>query len=375
MKAVYLLRFPPRRIGKVAQKPAKGWWFGAVADAYDQAVEIAPHNHSRFVVALCILGVAAACYVSGRLGVHGPVGSGVASPLWPPPGVGLVALIVLGPRVWPGVAIGAMALALSPDATLPGVAGATIGATLTAVLGYLLLDAADFRPELPRLRDVLALVVLGGVAPTVVGATVVVGSLQVAGAPPADFGTTWLVEWIGGALGVLVIAPFLLMVRKFHWPRVFRLARWLEVTALFAVMVPVLVLSLQGEEQLLFITFPFVVWAAWRFQLAAATACVLVATMLAIYANSRGMGAFAFHSELSNIFTVQSFAAVTALTALVLSATIAARNEARAHVEEVAVQLASVVHQLDRRLRVRPRTDQAARSELGERDVVRQKTT
>ncbi|MET9019018.1 MASE1 domain-containing protein [Actinopolymorpha sp. NPDC004070] len=112
-------------------------------------------------------------------------------------------------------------------------------ASLTSVLGYLLREAAGFRPELPRLRDVLALVVLGGIASTVVGATVAVGSVQVAGMPATDFGTTWLVEWIGDALGVLVVAPFLLMVRRVHWPRVFLPARWLEVTTLFAVMVPV----------------------------------------------------------------------------------------------------------------------------------------
>nr|WP_238345300.1 MASE1 domain-containing protein [Actinopolymorpha cephalotaxi] len=333
------------------------------------------HNRSRFGVLVRILGVAAACYASSWLGVHSPLGGGVASPLWPPTGVGLVALLVLGPRVWPGITIGAMAMAISPEAALPAVAAITIGATLTSVLGYLLLDAAGFRPELPRLRDVLVLVVLGGIAPTVVGATVVVCSLQASGALTADFGTIWLIEWIGDALGVLVVAPFLLMVLRLRWPQVFRPARWLEATVLFAAMVTLLVLTLRADEQLLFLTFPFVVWAAWRFQLAAATACALVATTLAFYAASRGMGAFAFHSDLSNILTLQSFAAVAALTALVLSVTVAARNEARAHVEEVAVQLAAAVHQLDRRLRVQPGADRPASPERGNPDPAQPKTT
>ena len=338
-------------------------------------MEIAPHNRSRFGVALCILGVAVVYYASSWLGVQSSIGDDVASPLWPPTGVGLVALLVLGPRVWPGITIGALAVALSPAVALPTVAGATVGATLTSVLGYLLLDAADFRPELPRMRDVLALVVLGGIGPTVVGATMSVGVLQVGGALPADFGTVWLVEWIGEALGVLVIAPFLLTVARLHWPRVFRPARWLEAAALFASMVALLVLSFQRDEQLLFLTFPFIVWAAWRFQVAAATVCVVVATMLAIYASLRGMSAFAFQSELSNVFTMQSFAAVTSLTALVLSVTVAARNEARAHVEEVANQLAAAIHQLDRRLRVHPRTDNPAGSGVGDQDMVQPKST
>ncbi|SDS56649.1 MASE1 domain-containing protein [Actinopolymorpha singaporensis] len=298
-------------------------------------MEITPHNRSRFRVALCVFGVAVAYYASGWLGVQSSLA---------------------GRR--------------------PAHGGRhLLGATLVSVLGYLLLDATDFRPELPRLRDVLALVVLGGIAPTVVGATMTVGSLRLSGALPADFGTAWVVDWSGEALGVIVIAPFLLMVRRLHWPRPFRPARWLEAAALFAAMVALLVLTFQREEQLLFLTSPFIVWAAWRFHLAAAATCVLVATVLATYASLRGISAFALHSKLSNIFTMQSFAAVTALTALALSVTVTARNEARAHVEEVAIQLAAAVHQLDRRLRVRPRPDRTAGPELGgEPDVTQEKT-
>ncbi|MET9019019.1 hypothetical protein ABZV93_03455 [Actinopolymorpha sp. NPDC004070] len=54
--------------------------------------------------------------------------------------------------------------------------------------------------------------------------------------------------------------------------------------------------------------------------------------------------------------------------------TVSARNEARTHVEEVANQLAAVVHQLARRLGVRPRADHASGSERSDPNLPQSKT-
>lgn len=304
-----------------------------------------------------ILVVAGVYYGGGRLGLLSPIGAGDVSPLWPPTGIALVALLLWGPRVWPGVAIGAVLINFWPGVPPIQLVGSALGSTVAPILGYLLLRAVDFRATLERLKDVIALLVLGGMTAMVVSATFSVVSLWLAGTMPRrEFATTWLVWWTGDAMGVLILAPLLLTARNARWPREIHPYRVIEAAALLATMLAVIALALRSPEQLLFIVFPFIIWAAWRFQLAGATPCVFLATAIAIYAASHGLGSFAGESVLSHLVTLQAFSASTTLTALVLSVTISARNDARAHVQEVASQLVSVVNQLDRRLRPRPET-------------------
>ncbi len=51
--------------------------------------------------------VLVAYFLGGKLGLAVPLTSGNVSPVWPPAGIALVAMLVVGYRVWPGVAIGA----------------------------------------------------------------------------------------------------------------------------------------------------------------------------------------------------------------------------------------------------------------------------
>ncbi|GAA4987412.1 MASE1 domain-containing protein [Actinopolymorpha pittospori] len=307
------------------------------------------------LLAAKILVVVGAYYGGGRLGLLSPIGAGDVSPLWPPTGIALVALLLWGPRVWPGVAIGAVLINYWPGEPPIQFVGSALGSALAPLLGYLMLRAVDFRATLERLKDVIALLVLGGMTAMVVSATFSVVSLWLAGVlPRSAFAATWLVWWTGDAMGVLILAPLLLTARYARWPREIHPYRVIEAATLLATMLAVIALALHSPEQLLFIVFPFIIWAAWRFQLAGATPCVFLVTAISIYAASRGLGSFAGDSVLSHLITLQAFSASTTLTALVLSVTISARNDARAHVREVASQLATVVNQLDRRLRPRP---------------------
>src|SRR5690349_11572716 len=56
-----------------------------------------------------VLGIAlmaAAYYVSGRLGLLLAVPPGYATAVWPPSGIALAALLAYGSRLWPGVWLG-----------------------------------------------------------------------------------------------------------------------------------------------------------------------------------------------------------------------------------------------------------------------------
>src|SRR5205085_233342 len=88
-------------------------------------------------------GVAALYYGMARVGfLLMPPGAN-ASPFWPPSGIGMAAVLILGPRIWPGIFIGAfLANALRLPPTLPGLVAAAaigVGNTLQPIVGRLVL--------------------------------------------------------------------------------------------------------------------------------------------------------------------------------------------------------------------------------------------
>src|SRR5262249_42415188 len=54
-----------------------------------------------------IIGVALIYYLTGRLGRIAAPPPGIATVVWPPSGIALASLLILGNRVWPGIWLGA----------------------------------------------------------------------------------------------------------------------------------------------------------------------------------------------------------------------------------------------------------------------------
>ncbi|MDP1900772.1 MAG: PAS domain S-box protein [Rubrivivax sp.] len=166
---------------------------------------------------------------------------GQALPLWPPAGLALAALAVLGWRLWPGVWLGAFAAAslhfvlLDRSATLSGTpapaallsllapaALAASGIALQALLGAWLVRRWLLADEpLARQRDAFAFLALGGPVACLVAATVGVAAGHWSGHLGRDaLGSTWLTWWAGDSLGVLLFAPLALLAlpkSRRHW--------------------------------------------------------------------------------------------------------------------------------------------------------------
>src|SRR5262245_52810829 len=124
------------------------------------------------IAALPSLGVAVAYYLTAKLGLQQELVGDQVTPYWPPTGVALVALLVLGIRIWPGIALGAFVLNATIGSSLVAAALITVGNTIAPVCAYLLLRRADFRATMDRRRDALALVFLGALAATLLSATI-----------------------------------------------------------------------------------------------------------------------------------------------------------------------------------------------------------
>src|SRR6266581_1476474 len=268
------------------------------------------------------IGAVAAVYFSAaKLGLLAAVAQKVVSSAWPPTGVALATLLLLGVRFWPGIALGAFLLNWTSGVPAAGAAGIAAGNTLEAVTAVLLLRrVADFRPSLAGLRDVLALVTLAALISPLVSATIGVLSLWASGMiERAATGHLWFVWWSGDAMGDLLIAPPLLAwahAPRTRWPP----ARVAEAGVLLVSLLGLTAALLRpptGDE---YAIFPLIIWAALRFGvLGSATASGIVAA-LTIWSTVHGQGSFVGSTPTHDLLLLQMYLGLLSVTGLVLAA-------------------------------------------------------
>ncbi|MEV5915408.1 MASE1 domain-containing protein [Streptomyces chartreusis] len=291
--------------------------------------------------------VAAAYYGSAKLGLEQQLVRGQVTPFWPPTGIALVALLMWGLRMWPGIAIGAFVVNAPLGPSILPVLAIVAGNTIAPVCACLLLRRVRFRPALDRLQDALALVFLGALGGMLISATIGTGVLVASEALAADdFWPTWSVWWTGDAMGVLVIAPLLLAARTLRRPHDVPLLRWAEAAALLAGTTAAAIVATRSPLNLLFLVIPFLIWAAFRFQLQGAAPCALITSVVAIIAGAADVGPFSGHDLLAKMVILQAFNGTVALTCLLLSATIAERNHTVRALGEACERLTEALSRL-----------------------------
>jgi signal transduction histidine kinase len=274
-----------------------------------------------------VLLLAAVYVAAGRLGllVH-PV-SGFATLVWPTTGIALTALLLGGIDLWPGVAIGAFAVNLWTGASVGAALGMGAGNTLEAVLAAWGLGRAGFRPQLARVRDVIALIAIGAFASTAVSATIGVASLWASGVvKSAEAAVTWRAWWLGDAMSDLVMAPLLLAWARGAARPARRAAEALSVGGVVGAVGVYVLLgwpAVGGTLREPFLLFPVIIWAALRFGPRGATSTTFVLSAMAIAGATRGT-----RSPEESLVFVQSFMAVVAVTTLLLAAAAEERSEA-----------------------------------------------
>jgi PAS domain S-box-containing protein len=272
---------------------------------------------------------------AGKLGLAVPFTSSNVSPIWPAAGVAVAAVLIWGIQIAPAIAFAAFLVNfLTPVPTFASIAIGLGNASSAVIAGYLLKHFADFETSLPRLKDVLRLVVVAAVLATAVAASVGVTALTLVDAKAwTGYGSAWRIWWLGDAMGVLVVAPLLLTGRD-----LLHIRRGWRVLEACLLSIAILVTSAAifspwttvRDDVLAFVVFPFIIWAALRFRVAGAAVAVLLSASFAVWGTAHGFGPFVNHTPLHNAMLLQVFVAMTALTGLILAAVI---NE-REHIGE-----------------------------------------
>jgi signal transduction histidine kinase len=233
-------------------------------------------------VVLVFVALAGLYVGAAKLGIELSVSEGVITPVWAPTGIALAALVLFGLRFWPAIAVGAFVANAISGASLPEAAAISVGNTLEAVVGALLLLRVGFNPALGRVRDVLALIGLAALLSTTLSATNGVTALWISGdVSGSSYGSDWLLWWIGDAMGALIVAP-LLMVWFTTPPKLDR-ARTLEGLGLLALLIGLSSLVfLGGFWRYPHLLFPLLVWATLRFHQVGSVTTNFVVAAIAI---------------------------------------------------------------------------------------------
>jgi signal transduction histidine kinase len=271
------------------------------------------------------------------------------SPVWPPTGIALAALLIFGIRLWPGVVLGVLLGSLFTGAPFPLAMGMTIGNTLEAVLcAYLLQRYFDFQNQLTRLRDVVSLVAVSFFA-TMISATSGVLTLTMLEAGVwNNFWPIWTTWWIGDLLGALVVAPLLLTWLTPPWER--PSSKKMMEGAFIAVILAGLTWFVFSNNPptgilhlaLLYVIFPIMIWVSLRFGTRGAASGVFLVSGIAIWGTIHELGPFSHQSINDSLVLLQTFTAVVSLISLILAATTAERLKANAALHQKVEDLASL---------------------------------
>ena len=169
--------------------------------------------HPRLRLVPLNLGLAAVYVLAVRVGLAFNPVAGFAMLVWPPAGISLAAVLLLGNRVAPGVFLGACTAALITGAPLAVALGISVGGTGQVLAAATLIRRVpNFSITLERVTSVVALVVGVAIACTMISATVGVSSLCAAGImPPSQIGDAWRAWWVGDMVGILLFAPLILV--------------------------------------------------------------------------------------------------------------------------------------------------------------------
>ena len=287
----------------------------------------------------------AAYILAGKLGLELAFLHASATPVWPPTGIALAAVLLLGYRVWPVIFAGAFLVNVTTAGSVLTSLGIATGNTLEAVVGgYLVTRFAGGRDVFARAPGVFKFVFLGGMVATAVSATVGVTTLVLGGfAPSTAVGSIWFTWWLGDGVGAIVVTPAVLLWShdaRIRWTHAQRIEAGVFLVALLAVTETVfggLMSSIARAYPLEFLCIPLFLWAAFRFgQRESATAVLLVAG-LAVHGTLLGFGPFDAESPNDALLLLQAFIGVVAVTTLALSAVVAAHRESENRLRRLAI--------------------------------------
>ena len=297
---------------------------------------------SRRFSGLPLIGILAVIYfIAGKLGLMLASLHASASPVWPPAGIALAGLLLLGYRAWPGIFIGAFLVNVTTAGNVATAFAMATGNTLEALVGAWLVNRfAGGTNVFDRPQGVFKFALAAGIS-TIISPAFGVTSLALAGfADWANYGAICLTWWLGDVTGDLVFTPLVLLwsvASKRRWNK----KEAAEVGALLLLLVLLSGVVFGGwpavsarNYPIVLICGPIVIWTAFRFTQRETATGIFILSAIAVWGTLHGFGPFVRETENQSLLALQWWTAVLSITAMALSAGMAERRRVEEELQQ-----------------------------------------
>ncbi|MEA2988254.1 MAG: hypothetical protein QOG83_965, partial [Alphaproteobacteria bacterium] len=286
---------------------------------------------AAYALELCIIGAVYFALAKGGLALASIHPS--ATPIWPPTGLALAAVLLRGFRVWPAILLGAFAANATTAGSLATSAAIGFGNMIEAILGAYLINRwsggrGTFATPAGVVRFSLISCLSSSISPTI-GAS----SLAIAGfAESSSLGSIWLTWWLGDLAGALLITPVIVL-----WATGARTAPRREPLGVSLVLFgfagaigviafsPLVAHNRQGAP-LGFLALLPLLWSALRRGPRDTATVALILSCCAVWATFHGGGPFGRDTQNESYLLFLMFMISAAIPSLALSADVAVRK-------------------------------------------------
>lgn len=240
-----------------------------------------PYSIQVAVVALAYLAAA-------NLSIGLAIPPGYASPVWPPSGIALAAVLLLGTRVWPALWLGAAIANIAVEASFLTATFIATGNTLEAIAACALIRRHAVDPgRFERIEQVFKFIIFCALAASIAASSAMLPLAIGHSLSWAAGLRNWWTWWQGDMTGMIICVPLLLSLARGaadEWPIGKKLEAGLFALALLATAAAIT--AGKGTHfapfALTFVALPFIIWAAIRFGQREVTAVIAVVSAVAV---------------------------------------------------------------------------------------------
>lgn len=294
-----------------------------------------------------LVGVGVTYFVLAKIGLTLASINPSASPIWPPTGFALAAVLLWGYRIWPAIFLAAFIVNATTAGSIETASAIAAGNTLEGLVGAFLINRwSEGRNTFATPIGIARFALVSLAVATPISATIGVASLTLGGyADLEKFWPIWITWWLGDLTGALVIAPVIVLCAM-SGARSLDRRELLESGAIFLVACviglfafsPLFVQSPRWDP-LGFLAIVPLVWAALRRGQRDTAIAALILSCFAIWGTLSGGGPFARADLNDSFLMLLMFLISTSVPSLALSADVVERKQAEEFLRHAHAEL------------------------------------